>query len=177
MPLIDLDEPCGRYFKYRDLVECGKTWRDHAEQGIPIDNLPREQASVDALGALTVAVLDPLIEEFGSVTLTHGFAGPMLTRKINARIAPALDQHAAHELGRNRSPICPRGGAAVDLLVPGRAATEVARWIAGSLRFDRLYLYGDARPLHVSFGPETRRAIVRMLPGPSGRRVPRRISL
>ncbi len=173
--MIDLDDPCGRYFKYRDLVECGKTWRDHVAQGTPIDNMPREPASVVALGALALAVLDPLVDQFGPIVLTYGFATPALTRKIRARIAPALDQHAAHELGRRGRPICLRGGAAVDLVVPGRPASEVARWLGKAVRFDRLYLYGDDRPLHVSYGPEASGAIIEMVPGPSGRRVPRRI--
>ncbi len=173
--MIDLDDPCGRYFKYRDLVECGKTWRDHAAQGAPIDNMPRQPASVVALRALAVAVLDPLVDHFGPIVLTYGFATPALTRKIRARIAPALDQHAAHELGQRGKPICPRGGAAADLVVPGRTATEVARWLTAAVRFDRLYLFGDDCPLHVSHGPEETRTIVAMLPRPSGRRVPRRI--
>lgn len=175
MPLIDLDDPCGRYFKYRDLVECGKTWRDHAAEGTPIDNMPREPASATALRELAVAVLDPLVDQFGPIELTYGFATRALTRKIHGRIAPALDQHAAHELGPRGRPICLRGGAAADLSVPGRTATEVARWLATAVRFDRLYLYGDDRPLHVSYGPEASGVVVEMLPGPSGRRVPRRI--
>jgi hypothetical protein len=43
-----------------------------------------------------------------------------------------------------------------------------------NLPFDRLYFYGDDRPLHLSYGPENARAAFAMLPGPGGRRVPRR---
>ena len=45
------------------------------------------------------------------------------------------------------------------------------------LPFDRLYFYGADRPVHVSVGPEEARAVVSMLLGPSGRRVPQRRSL
>ncbi len=175
MPVIDLDEPCGRYLRYRDLIWCGKTWAESEQRGAAIDNLPREAASVAALAALALAVLDPLAEEFGPPTLTYGFASRRLTTKIAARIAPSLDQHAACELRPSGGLVCPRQGAAVDLVIPGRTATEVARWIASHTPFDRIYIYGDDRPLHVSHGPEDTRMIVQMMTGPSGRLVPRRL--
>jgi hypothetical protein len=43
--------------------------------------------------------------------------------------------------------------------------------------FDRLYFYGEDRPLHVSVGPDESRAITAMLPSASGRRVPRQIKV
>jgi hypothetical protein len=39
--------------------------------------------------------------------------------------------------------------------------------------FDRLYFYGIKLPVHVSFGPNHDRQIVRMIAAPSGRLVPR----
>lgn len=173
--MIELDEPCGRHWTYRDLLHVGKTWRDHAARGKPIDNLPREAATVAALSALAANVLDALAAEFGSVEITYGFASLELTRHIKAGIAPALDQHAAYELRPDGRQVCGRGGAAVDLVVPGRRSTEVARWIHANLPFDRMYVYGDERPLHVSHGPTMTRAVVVMVAGPSGRRVPRRV--
>lgn len=175
--IVDLDAPCGRHLKYRDLIECGNTWRDHVSAGTPIDNLPREAASLAALRALCEAVLDPLIDHFGPVTLTYGFASSRLTRKIGRRIAPKLDQHAACEIGRTGGLVCPRQGAAVDLVVPGQPAMEVARWIAHEAPFDRLYLFDEEGPLHVSHGPEQSRVIFTMQRGPSGRRFPRRLHL
>lgn len=50
---------------------------------------------------------------------------------------------------------------------------EVAQWIVENTPFDRLYFYGADKPLHVSVGPEQSRAIVLMLPGKSGRLVPK----
>jgi hypothetical protein len=175
MPLIDLDEPCGRHLKYRDLIACGKTWSEAAQRGEPIDNVPLQHATVAALSALVHEVLDPLVDEFGPVALTYGFASPSLSSKIRRRIAPSLDQHAACELHPSGKLICSRRGAAVDLIVPGCPATEVAKWLAAHTPFDRLYLYGDDRPLHVSHGPEHTRTVVAMSLGPSGRLVPRRL--
>lgn len=50
---------------------------------------------------------------------------------------------------------------------------EVARWIVQNTPFDRLYFYGNDKPLHVSYGEEHSRVIVLMLPGNSGRLVPK----
>ena len=62
---------------------------------------------------------------------------------------------------------------AVDFLVPDESMLEVARWIVANTPFDRLYYYGDHKPLHVSAGPEANGAIVVMTETDSGRRVPR----
>jgi hypothetical protein len=48
----------------------------------------------------------------------------------------------------------------------------VAQWIVQHTPFDRLYFYGDDRPLHVSCGPENKREIVLMMPKEGGRTVP-----
>lgn len=50
---------------------------------------------------------------------------------------------------------------------------EVAQWLVQNTPFDRLYFYGNDKPLHVSYGEEHSRAIVLMLPGKSGRLVPK----
>jgi len=64
----------------------------------------------------------------------------------------------------------------VDLRVRAVDSFTVARWIAKHTAFDRLYVYGRERPLHVSVGPENARAIVLLRTLPSGRRVPRVIA-
>lgn len=149
-----LDEPCGRYFRYRDLVECGDTQR---ETGIP--NLPREPETFNSLFDLATEILDPVVEYFGMIKLTYGFASPELIRAISRQIAPERDQHVSAERNRAGKIICARGGAAVDFLVEDEDMFEVARWIAENLRFDRLYVYGTNLPIHVSFGPEHSREI------------------
>lgn len=174
--MIDLDEPCGQHWTYRDLVHAGKTWREHAARGEPIDNLPREAATVSALAALASTILDAVASEFGPFEITYGFASTRLTRHIKGQIAPALDQHAAWERRPNGDLVCDRGGAAVDLFVPNHPSTAIARWIHDHLPFDRLYIYGDDRPLHVSYGPQSTRLVVEMTVGPSSRRVPRRVT-
>lgn len=178
----DLDQPCGEHFVYRDLIECGETWRRLAGAsaattgGPPFDNVPRVEETFGAMRALCAAVLDPLVERFGRLDLTYAFASSALTRQIAGRIHPPLDQHAGHERSRTGKPVCERLGLAVDLVVPGADSRIVAAWIVEHTAFDRLYFYGSDRPLHVSAGPAVTRQIVEMRRGPSGRRVPRVVS-
>jgi hypothetical protein len=168
----DLDRPCGRHLCFRDLIEAGETWRK-----VRVPNLPEQPGTVGALQRLARDLLDPVVEQFGPIEITYGFASRELTRHIQGRIDPSLDQHAGHELRPNGEPICARLGQAADFRVPSLCSGAVAAWIAAKLPFDRLYFYGTDRPLHVSVGPEEARAVISMMPGPSGRRVPQKRSL
>lgn len=111
------------------------------------------------------------------IHLTYGFCSPELSKQIPGRIDPKRDQHAAYELNRRGKPICERLGAAVDFLVEDECMLEVAQWVAFNTSFDRLYFYGADKPVHVSFGPNHDRQIVRMIPSKTGRLMPRVISL
>lgn len=91
-------------------------------------------------------------------------------------IAPGLDQHAACELNQRGKLVCPRQGAAVDLIYPGKNSYQVALWLAQHTPFDRLYLYGPDRPLHISYGPEQNRALVELTTHHE-RRIPKRLTL
>jgi DNA phosphorothioation-associated putative methyltransferase len=162
-----LDEPCGRNFTFRSFIECGQT---QARTGCP--NVPRSAQTYNALHALAVQILDPVIEYFGGIRLTYGFCSAELARAIPGRIAPELDQHASHEVNRRGNLICARGGAACDFVVEDEDMLEVADWIIANLAFDRLYVYGADRPIHVSWGPEMAHAAFRLTPRPSGRAVP-----
>ncbi|MGX2032915.1 DNA phosphorothioation-associated putative methyltransferase [Methylocaldum gracile] len=163
----DLEAPCGRYFTYRQLIECGETL---ARTGLP--NRPKEPDSYSALYDLAVNILDPVIDYFGMIELTYGFCSSELAKQIPARIAPELDQHAAHELNRKGRPICPRLGAAADFLVRDEDMAEVARWVMAILPYDRLYYYGPDKPVHVSYSERpTGEAYEMRLVG--ARRVPR----
>jgi hypothetical protein len=63
------------------------------------------------------------------IELTYGFCSPELARRIPGRIAPALDQHAAHERNARGKAVCPRLGAAVDFIVTDENMREVADWM------------------------------------------------
>jgi len=165
----DLDESCGSYLTYRQLIECGETQR---ATGIP--NLPKQVDSYNALYDLAVNIIDPVIDYFGLVRLTYGFCSHELGKHINKRVAPKLDQHAAHEVNTKKNHICPRLGAAVDFIVDDENMREVADWIAENTPYDRLYFYGDNRPIHVSCGPENKREYIDLLITNAGRQVPRK---
>ena len=138
--------------------------------------MPLQPATWRALEILSGELLDRVVSEFGSIELTYGFASLALTRAIEGRIAPPLDQHASHELNRLGRPVCRRLGAAADFHVQGVSSRALGRWIVRECGFDRLYFYGDERPLHVSVGPDGARSIVEMRRYPSGRVVPFRAS-
>jgi hypothetical protein len=170
---FDIDAPCGRHFKYRDLIECGKTWRRLSAKGVTIENVPNSPHTIAALRQLCLEILDPVVDSFGPIELTYGFCSIALSTKICSDVAPSLDQHASHETRRTGKHVCQRLGAAVDFKVPNRSSAEVGSWIVQQTRFDRLYYYGPRRPLHVSCGPQDSRAIVIMKRGQDGRRIPR----
>ena len=152
-----LDDSCGKYLTFRDLIECGET------QGrTGIDNHPKEPETYEALWRLTTKVLDPVMDYFGGIRLTYGFCSAELGRSIKQNIAPKLDQHAACEKNRRGNYICSRLGAAVDFIIQDESMLEVAAWIAENTPFDRMYIYGDDCPLHVSVGPEMKGEIVFM---------------
>lgn len=165
-----LDAAASRHFTYRDLCECSEAWRRTR-----VDNQPRSADTFRAMESLAREVLDPLVDRFGKVTLTYGFSSPALTRVIGRGVVPRLDQHAGHERNRAGRLICPRLGQAVDLFIPGTSSREVARFIVDETWFDRLYLYGADRPVHVSHGPDHSRSVT--LVDRSGLRpLPRRLT-
>jgi DNA phosphorothioation-associated putative methyltransferase len=166
--LPDLDERCGSNFTYRQLIECGDTQR---RLGLP--NVPIRPETYNALHGLCVNLLDPLIDYFGAIRLTYGFASPGLTKHIAGSIAPRLDQHACCELTVNGTPVCTRGGAACDFIVEDEDMRVVADWITANLPFDRLYFYGPDRPIHLSFSTNPAAEAFEMVRGTSGRPMPR----
>lgn len=166
-----LDEKCGAHFRYRDFVECGETW-----QKLRPDNAPREAATYNALCDLARNILDPAVDYYGSIKVTYGFASPVLTRHIDGRIAPKLDQHASCEIGPGGRHVCDRLGAAVDFIVEYEDMFEVAKWVATNCKFDRIYIYGRDRPIHVSIGYQESREIYELVQI-GKRQVPRRLTL
>lgn len=166
-PCMSLDDCCGSYLTFRDLICCGET-----QQLTGIANKPVEMRTYQALEVLAKRVLDPVIKEFGPISITFGFCSAELAAKIPGRIAPKLDQHAAYEKNKQGRTICERGGAAVDFIVTDQSMLHVSKWIVENTAFDRLYFYGDEKPVHVSVGPEAKREIVLMMERPNGRRIP-----
>jgi len=167
----ELDQLCGLNFTYRNFIQCGAT-----QSSLGIANLPLNPETYNAYNGLARSVIDPLIEYFGGIRLTYGFCSATLASKITGRIAPKLDQHAGHELNRLGKPICERLGAAVDFIVDDEDMAEVAQWIVDNTDFDRIYLYGRNKPLHVSYSQTPVRQVTLMLASASGRLTPRTLT-
>jgi len=166
--LPDLDGSCGQHLSYRQLIECGET---QAKTGL--SNCPKQADSYTALYDLASHVLDPVIDYFGMIKLSYGFCSHDLGKHIKGRVAPKLDQHAAHETNSKKNVICPRLGAAIDFIVEDENMREVADWVAENTPFDRLYFYGEDRPIHVSYGPEQKGEYIDLVMTESGRQVPK----
>ena len=168
-----LDAACGANFTYRDFIECGDT-----QKRLGLKNIPLNPQTYNSLLAVATDVLDLVIDYFGSIRLTYSFSSADLTKHIDGRIAPKLDQHAAHECSLNGRPICDRLGAAVDFLVEDEDMLEVAQWIAKNCNFDRIYYYGIDRPIHVSVSASPVRQITIMQTSSgSARKVPKTITV
>jgi DNA phosphorothioation-associated putative methyltransferase len=166
-----LDAPCGATLTFRQLVECGET-----QMRLGVMNVPQQADSYNALHALAVNILDPVIEYFGGIDLTYGVCCSELGKHIKRSVAPRLDQHASHETNSKGKRICERDGASCDFIVQDEDMLEVAHWIRANLPFDRLYFYGKDRPIHVSYGPSRSGEAYEMYRTASGRLMPRKLA-
>ena len=163
---------CSTNFSWDDLIGCSETFKSSS-----IANVPKQPITYDELRRLSEAILEPVLAQFGSIKLTYCFSSPELARLIPKNIAPAIDQHAGHELNNAGKLICKRGGAAADFFVEGTSTYEVANFVIDYLDFDSLYYYGTDSPLHVSVASEPRKNIVLMnFNNTLGKRMPARIT-
>jgi len=159
------------------ILHCCDTWHVLGAAGTILPNRPAQKETWDAILKLYEVLLHPLEARFGVLEITYGFAGPELVKAIRKRateggwlpnINPATDQHAGHELNTRGKRICKHDGIAVDLRVPGTSSDVVSEWVRASLPFDAIYLYGPDRPFHLSWSPEPRGTVIRMMPKKSG---------
>lgn len=157
MKPTSLSDKCSKHIRWQDLINCGET---QATTGI--ENLPKERQSWEALAELAQKILDPVTNEFGQIELTFGFCSPELYKAIPRGTSAKHDQHHAHEINKRGNLFCDRRGAAVDFRSECVSSLIIAKWIVSTLPFDRLYFYGDDRPVHVSYRPDHTRQIVIM---------------
>ena len=163
----ELSEKCSKHFRFEDLILAGETVFDSK-----ISNRPKQIESYNALRDLSLLVLDPVVDWFGSLKVTYGFCSFELSKMIKKRIAPKLDQHCSYELNSKRNFICERVGAAVDFIVEDEDMFEVAKWVFNNTPVDRLYFYGHDRPIHVSYAPENKKVAFLMKDIGDGRKIP-----
>ncbi|MEM8637746.1 MAG: hypothetical protein AAGG51_02855 [Cyanobacteria bacterium P01_G01_bin.54] len=160
----------GQYLTLGEFCTCTQTYQRFREQINPYPaNL---EASIPAMQALCEVLIDPIIDQFGRepFILTYGFCSKDLKRFLAqrdpesgqkyGRVDPSRDQHMAMEKNRKGNYFCDRLGAACDFLIKGERSDGVVDWIlAEQLPFDSLYFYGKGRPIHISHGPQRKKAI------------------
>jgi hypothetical protein len=151
------------------------------KDGIEVKNEPVQKETFEQIDLLRQNIFVPVQDRFNlPIALTYGFAGLDLIRHIRKNaspgIAPKLDQHAGCELKKDGTLICSRGGFAADFFVKGATSLSVGQWIVANCDYDRLYFYGDQRPLHVSVGPEKKRQIVLIQTYDGLKKIPRNLT-
>ncbi|GAA6185583.1 hypothetical protein NBRC116595_28310 [Aliiglaciecola sp. NS0011-25] len=153
----------GRAFKYElpshisllqhPLGEQLLNWH-HESHSSDIPNIPRAIETKRFLEYLIAEILIPVERQFGNIKITYGFTSKELARYIAKfspqGTAPKLDQHAGCEINSNENTVSKRSGCACDFIVSNYSMIEVTRYIVKTLNFDRLYFYGEQRPIHVS---------------------------
>ena len=148
------------------------------KHAISLDNTPKESESLESTIMMIETVLLPICKKFGNVTITYGFVSSELNKYIQKNSSsgtyPSIDQHAASELNNVNNHICKRHGLACDFIVNGyeERMDEVMLFIVKNLSFDKIYFYGNDRPLHVSVGNESERHLQVMNVSDRGRRIP-----
>ena len=145
---------------------------------ICIDNSPKEVESIKSIFMLVETVLIPVSKKFGEIKITYGFVSPELNRYIQRNSSsgtyPSTDQHAASELNQANNQICNRQGLACDFIVNGyeKQVGQIMLFIINNLDFDKIYYYGNNKPLHVSVGDKSEKHLQIMDVSKNGRRIP-----
>lgn len=143
-----------KYFSLEDL-----SWSDTAARN-RIDNMPKDQAVIDALTALASSVLDPIRAHFGvALRPNSGFRCRALEEAIYYKqVARMRARGGKLEVDKWFEKKQHPRGLAADIEVPGVANRALYEWIAGNLDFDQLILEGVTQPtdpnsgwVHVSF--------------------------
>ena len=142
---MDIYTYCSKYFKYVDFIECSDT-----QKIVQVNNIPEQKETFKSISYLAQTILDPVREKFGPLELTYGLCSHNLQKHIKKNVAPKLDQHAGSERNSKGNLICPREGFAVDFRIPNIGSKFIADYIVQELNFDRLYYYGNDRPIHIS---------------------------
>ena len=164
---MDINTYCSKYFKYVDFIECSET-----QKVVQVNNIPKQAKTFESIAYLAQSILDPVYDQFGPIEITYGLCSHNLQKHIKKNVAPVLDQHAGSELNSKGNLICPREGFAVDFKITSTSTKLVAKYIINNLTFDRLYYYGDDRPLHVSANRKEPKSIIVELTSRHGNKIP-----
>jgi hypothetical protein len=156
------------------LVENVINW--HSQRYPELQSNSPSLQSLVSIRLLCERILLPVQNQFGLVKVTYGFTSANLVSLIRKKnpsgTAPELDQHAASEFNSRENQISKRSGSACDFFIKNYSMADISRFIVNNLDFDRLYFYGDNRPIHVSISDKPVRHLQIMCESSSGRRYP-----
>ena len=170
MKLPETNELCSKYFKYSDFIECSDTFKK-----TKVFNTPSNILTYNAIKYFAEEILDKVKDHFGNLIITYGFCGNELKKEIKKNIYPKTDQHSGFEKNSKGELICQRMGFASDFKVNNLSSLTLAQWVVKNCKFDRLYFYGEDRPIHVSTNQIPTQKIV-LMKFYNIRRVPQNIS-
>lgn len=150
----------------------------NSRHDLSTNNFPIQPKSIKSLEYLVSEILLPIASKFKRPTITYGFTSSELKNYISLNApkgtAPKLDQHSSFELNKDGNMICSRGGAACDFYIKDCSMTNVVSFIVNNLSYDRLYFYGENRPIHISVNEDAMKYLQLMHESKNGRRYPGR---
>ena len=120
-----------------------------------IKNVPPsfDGMEVESIRGLCAAILDPLVEQFGSVSITYGYVSPELQAATYAWMRPTIHNcQAAKKVKGARLCAC------ADVLVHSREddPRSVLHWIMDNCPYDRLILFPGSSIVCVGWADKPR---------------------
>ena len=135
----------GKYFMLSDFLFSEAA----ATKGVP-NCPPLEGMEVESIRHLCDRILDPVVEEFGPISLTYGYVSPELQKKTYPAFKPTV-----HNCKPAAGALL---GAAADILVHKMVddPRSVLYWIKANCEFDRLILFPGSSIVCVAWSDKPR---------------------
>ena len=136
------DVRVGKYFMLSDFLYSEDAVMSGVVNCPPSFSCPE----IDGMRGLCAAILDPVVDEFGPVSVTFAYVSPQLWRKWNGKRAALIGLHLFR-------PMQGGIGGAVDILVHSQEhdPRTVLNWVRDNCVYDRLILYPGSSILCVAW--------------------------
>jgi hypothetical protein len=135
------DVRVGKYFVLSDFLYSHTA----IAEGIPNVPIGYDGPEVRGMRGLCTHILDPVVEQFGPVSIAYGFCSPVLWRRSYGPNANLFDLHTFKP---------PRGGVggAADIVIHSQKDPRpVMDWIKVNCTYDRLIIYPGSRIICVAW--------------------------
>lgn len=114
-------------------------------RGIPNPPPPETGPEIDGMRGLCQAILDPVVERFGPVSLTYAYVSPQLAQ--NLRMGGPL--HSYRLKGKV--------GGAADVVIHGADYREAYEWVMDNCSYDRLIMFPGSEIICLGWTDKPRR--------------------